>query len=63
VRHHDDPGAALREVLEGRDGGPDSGVVRDITVRQGYVEVLADKNALASDVDIGNRSFQSCAAM
>src|SRR5712692_7512451 len=59
VRHHDDSGAALRQVLKSRRGRSHAGVVRDAPVRQRDVQILAHEDALARDVDGRDRCFQS----
>ena len=37
-------GAVVQKVLDGRDGGPDTGVVGDLLAIQGNVEIAADEN-------------------
>ena len=63
VRHDYDHRTALGQVEEGRNGGPDPGVVADGTFRHRYVEVLAHEYALARDVHRRDRCFQSCSAI
>ena len=54
VAGQDDRGAALQQGVDGRDGGPDPRVVGDLAVRQRDVEVDADEDAFAGDVDVAD---------
>jgi hypothetical protein len=47
-------GGAVEGVLDGRDRGADAGVFGDVAgVVLGHVEVGADEDALAGDVEVG----------
>ena len=50
-------------MLEGRDSGLDTRIVGDGSIGERNVEVLADENPFAGDVDARNRCFQSFAAI
>src|SRR6185312_13158173 len=50
-------------MLERRSGCADPRIVRDLTFGHGHVEVLAHEDTFGLDVDGGDRSFQSRAAM
>src|SRR5438445_13097548 len=50
-------------MLKGRRRGAHARVVNHCSVGKGDVEVLADQNTLARDVDRGDRSLQSRFAM
>ena len=56
VGAQDDLGTVVGQVLEGRDGGPDTGVVGDGASVQRDVEVGADKHDLALEVSLGEVS-------
>ena len=43
-----DLGTVVGQVLEGRDGGPDAGVVGDLVPVEGHVEVGAHEHDLLS---------------
>ena len=47
-------GAGLEAVLDGRHGGGDAGVGGDLAVLDRHVEVGADEDALALEVEIGH---------
>ena len=50
----DEPGAVFEEPGDGRQGRPDAGVVADLAlVVEGDVEVDAEENELAFDVEVG----------
>src|SRR3970282_537086 len=48
VAGQDDLRAVVQEMLDRRDGCPDPGVIRDLAVLEGDVEVDAHEDALAS---------------
>ena len=52
VGAEDDPGAALAEVADGRQGLAEAGVVGDAAVGEGDVEVDPHEDALALDVGL-----------
>ena len=53
VRHDHDPGAGLHAVFDGGHGGGDTGIGRYLAVLDGHVEISADQNALAGEIQIG----------
>ncbi len=55
MRGQDDLGPLLPQVLDGREGRPDAGVVGDLPVLQRHVEVDADQDALAGHVHVADR--------
>src|SRR5437879_669951 len=63
VRHDDHRGSAMHEIPQRRYRGLDAGVVRDLAVGHRDVEVFADENPLARDVDRCDRELPSRAAM
>ena len=54
VAREDDPRAVGEQVVDGRDGGADARVVGDLAVLERDVEVDADEDALAGDVDVAD---------
>ena len=63
VGHHHDARAALRQVLDRGCGRSHPGIVSDLAVFHRHVQVLTHQDALAGDVDGGDRCFQSRSAM
>jgi hypothetical protein len=58
VRYKDNLRAIFDQILDRREGGLDSSIIRDTAVFiLGDIEVNADKHALAVNVDIFNRFF------
>ena len=45
-------GALLEKVLDGGDGGPDTGVVGDGLAIEGNVQITTDQNLLAIEVSL-----------
>ena len=54
VAHEDDAGVVVDQVLDGREGSVDAGGVTDNAVLDRHVEVDADEDALAVDVDVAD---------
>ena len=54
VAHEDDAGVVLDQVVDGRQGGLDAGGVANDAVLDRHVEVNADEDALAVDVDVAD---------
>jgi hypothetical protein len=50
VRHHDDPGSGLGELLQRRHARADAAVVGDPGAVEGHVQVRADQDPFAGDV-------------
>jgi hypothetical protein len=53
----------MHEVSQGRYRGLDAGVVCDLAVGHRDVEIFADEDPLARDIDRCDRELQSRAAM
>jgi hypothetical protein len=43
-----DAGAVVKEVLDGGDGSPDTGVIGDLLAIEGDVKIAADENLWAN---------------
>ena len=54
VRAQDHLRAVFHQILDGRQGAHDAVFVGDLAVLHRDVEIAADENALAFDIDIGN---------
>jgi hypothetical protein len=50
VGQQDDLGALGRQVVDGRQGGAQAGVVGDLAAVDGHVEVHPDQGALAGEI-------------
>ena len=57
VRGEDDGGALVERVLDGRQRRAHAGVVADDAVLERHVEVDADENALALEIEVADREF------
>lgn len=56
--HQNDPSAAFDESLDGGQAGLDAAVVRDLPVSvEGDVEIDANQNSLALDVEVFDEKF------
>ena len=60
VRSQDQLRTVLAQVFDGRQGRPDAGVVADLTVHQGNVEVDPDQNPLTVYVGVTDRCPVEC---
>ena len=54
----DDPRALIQQIVDGGQGRPDAGVVRDVSlIVERHVEVDAQENPLVRDVDVLDAEF------
>ena len=59
VRHDDRDRAAVEQVPQQRDAGPDAAVVGDAGAVERDVQVAADQDPLAGDVEVGSEPHRS----
>ena len=53
----DQPGAAFDEIVQGRQGSPDTGVIADPAVVQGDVEIDPHQDAFAVEIEVTHGLF------